>query len=448
MTAAEINELPYQQDTPFTADHCLKCNICTAACPVSAVTPLFPGPKTVGPQAQRFREPGLPSPDQSLDYCSGCGICTLVCPHGVRVMEINTQAKAKKVESEGLSLRNWILGHNAWWGVLGTPFAPILNALFAFSPFRFALEKTMGMSRRAPFPKWAGYTFRSWWRKRQNVNFASPPNRGVLSARREGESNAAISPLSVYGEGTGVRQTVVYYHGCSTNSYEPRVGKLAVQVLERNGFNVIVPEQGCCGLPMQSNGDFKGARQFAEHNVNSLVEYAKQGIPIVGTAGSCIMALKSDYEHVLEMHDANTKALAAGVWDICEFLSMLHYEGRLDTDFAPINRTVPYHAPCQLKAHGIGRPALDVLDLIPGLRAIEMDAECCGIAGTYGYKVEKRQIAEDVGAPLFKRIRDSGSNVAVCDTETCRWQIAQMTGVRVIHPIELIAQAYGISEPK
>jgi glycerol-3-phosphate dehydrogenase subunit C len=404
------------QETPFTADHCLKCNVCISACPVAAVTPLFPGPKTVGPQAQRFREPDQMSPDQSLDYCSGCGICTLVCPHGVRVMEINTQAKGLKVEQDGLSLRNWILGHNVWWGVLGTPFAPILNWLFNFKPFRFVLEKTMGISQRGPFPKWAGYTFRSWWRQR-------------------------LVPAAELAN----RPAVVYYHGCSTNAYEPRIGKLAIQVLEHNGFRVIVPEQTCCGLPMQSNGAFDGARRFARHNVDSLVEYAEKGIPIVGTPGSCIMALKSDYEHILGMNDDQTKKVAAGVWDICEFLSMLHGEGRLKTDFQPIERQVPYHAPCQLKAHGIGRPALDVLDLIPGLRAIEMDAECCGIAGTYGYKVEKRQIAEDVGAHLFARIRESGSDMVVCDTETCRWQIAQMTGTRVVHPIELIAQAYGIT---
>ncbi len=409
----EQGTLPYLIETPFTADHCIKCNVCTAACPVSAVTPLFPGPKTVGPQAQRFREPGLPSPDKSLDYCSGCGICSLVCPHGVRVMEINTQAKAVKVEQDGLPLRSWILGHNAWWGVLGTPFAPLLNFLFTFKPFRYALEKTMGMSRRAPFPRWAGYTFRSWWRKHKNPMPANAP-------------------------------TVVYYHGCSTNSYEPRIGKLAVAVLEHNGFRVIVPEQACCGLPMQSNGDFAGARAFAAKNTDALADYARQGVPIVGTAGSCIMALKSDYEHVLGLHDSATKTLAAGVWDICEFLAMLHNEKRLKTDFAPIERSVPYHAPCQLKAHGMGRPALDVLDLIPGLRATEMDAECCGIAGTYGYKVEKRQIAEDVGAHLFARIAESGSDMAVCDTETCRWQIAAATGVRVVHPIELIAQSYEI----
>jgi glycerol-3-phosphate dehydrogenase subunit C len=423
-----LRELPYLDNTPFTADHCLKCNVCTQACPVAAVTPLFPGPKTVGPQAQRFRDPDLPSPDYSLDLCSSCGICTLVCPHGVRVMEINTQAKAKLAEAKGFNLRNWILGRNAWWGLLGTPFAPILNWLFAFGPFRFALEKTLGMSRRGPFPRWAGYTFRGWWRQRQKTRRDTLP---------------ADAP------------TVVYYHGCSTNAYEPNIGKLAVQVLEHNGFRVIVPDQGCCGLPLQSNGNFKTARRFAWKNIRALASYARQGIPIVGTSGSCIMALKSDYEHVLDIHDEEARALASRLYDISEFLAMLHTQGRLKTEFRRIddlinaNGTaadmVPYHAPCQLKAHGMGRPALDMLDLIPGLHAVEIDADCCGVAGTYGYKAEKRQIAEDVGAHLFQRIQESRALVAVCDTETCRWHIAGMTGVKVLHPIELIARAYGIT---
>jgi glycerol-3-phosphate dehydrogenase subunit C len=334
-------------------------------------------------------------------------------------MEINTQAKAVVAEQTGFNLRNWLLGHNAWWGVLGTPVAPVLNATFAFPPFRYALEKTMGMSRKAPFPKWAGYTFRGWWKRNKK--------------RRSEAAQAAGAP------------TVVYYHGCSTNSYEPRIGKLAVKILEHNGFNVIVPPQACCGLPMQSNGDFAEARKFARHNIDALQGYVKQGTPIVGTSGSCIAALKSDYEHILGMHDEGTKTLASGVWDISEFLFSLHQVGKLRTDFQPIAEKVPYHAPCQLKAHGMGRPALDLLDLIPDLYAYEVDADCCGIAGTYGYKVEKREIAEKVGEHLFARVRESESRYAVCDTETCRWHIAQMTGKQVVHPIEVLARAYGLS---
>ena len=60
-------------------DHCVKCTICETFCPVSNVTPLFPGPKYAGPQAERFRVADEPSTDASVDYCSGCGICTQVC---------------------------------------------------------------------------------------------------------------------------------------------------------------------------------------------------------------------------------------------------------------------------------------------------------------------------------------------------------------------------------
>lgn len=404
--------------TPFTADHCLKCNICTSACPVSAVTPLFPGPKTVGPQAQRLRLPGEPSPDHSIDYCSGCGICTLVCPHGVKVMEINTQAKAVMTETHGMSLRNWFLSRNELWGRLGTPFAPLLNFGVRNRWLRLIAEKTFKVSARGPLPGWAGYTFRGWWKRELKRR---PRPQPVSDADR-----------------------VVYFHGCSTNTYEPHIGKLAVAVLEHIGLHVEIPPQTCCGLPAQSNGDFKAARRYARTNIESLVAYARRGIPIVGTSASCMTAIKGDYHHVLGLDDEDALLVAANTYDFMEFLAKLHREGRLPLDFRPIEAELPYHAPCQLKAHGMGRPALDVLDLIPGLRCWEIDADCCGIAGTYGYKAEKREIAEAVGRPIVEQVSAAGAQLVVCDTETCRWQITSLTGAKTVHPVELVALAYGL----
>ncbi|MGQ9849663.1 MAG: anaerobic glycerol-3-phosphate dehydrogenase subunit C [Aggregatilineaceae bacterium] len=405
--------------TAFTADHCLKCNICTSACPVSAVTPLFPGPKTVGPQAQRLRLPGEPSPDHSIDYCSGCGICTLVCPHGVKVMEINTQAKAVMTETHGMSLRNWFLSRNELWGRLGTPFAPLLNFGVRNRWLRLIAEKTFKISARGPLPGWAGYTFRGWWKRELKRR---PRPQPVSDADR-----------------------VVYFHGCSTNTYEPHIGKLAVAVLEHIGLHVEIPPQTCCGLPAQSNGDFAAARRYARTNIESLVAYARRGIPIVGTSASCMTAIKGDYHHVLGLDDEEALLVAANTYDFMEFLAKLHREGRLPLDFQPIEAELPYHAPCQLKAHGMGRPALDVLDLIPGLRCWEIDADCCGIAGTYGYKAEKRAIAEAVGRPIVEQVSAAGAQLVVCDTETCRWQITSLTGAKTVHPVELVALAYGLT---
>lgn len=409
-------------------DHCIKCNICTAACPVSAVTDLFPGPKYVGPQAQRFRQDGQPTPDESVDYCSGCRVCNDVCPTGVRIMELNSRARARIVEQKGLSFRNWLLGHQDWTGWLACgPQAVIANFFAGNLLVRTTAEKLVGIARKAPLPKFSTYSFRSWFRRRTK-------NQELRTL--EGERGSRFSVL-------GSRKQVVYFHGCSTNYYEPRIGKAAVEVLERNGFEVILAKQGCCGLPLLSNGAFKDARGYHEYNLAQLLPYAQRGIPIVGTSTSCTLTLKEEAPELLGMHDTAARLVAENTYDIFEFLRLLHDHGELDTNFKPITRTLPYHAPCQQRAHGIGRPALDILELVPGLHLNESTTACCGLAGSYGYKAERYQIAMDVGAELFDFVRASGSDLAICDSEICRWQIAHGADVKMQHPIELLREAYG-----
>ena len=239
---------------------------------------------------------------------------------------------------------------------------------------------------------------------------------------------------------------VAYFHGCATQHYEMEVGKAIVAVLEHNGFEVLLPEQNCCGLPMQSNGNFAEARRYAQANLRKLAPYAGQGIPIVVGGTSCGLELKSDYRELLGIHTAEAKLVAEHVYDINEFLWLQHEAGRLQTDFQPqTGRYIPYHTSCHQKLHRIGRPALDLLGLVPGLVVEEMGVDCCGITGTYGYKHEKYDIAQAVGKPLFEKIVASGAPVAICDNETCRWNIAASTGLDVVHTVEVLADAYGLA---
>ena len=143
-------------------DHCVKCTICETFCPVSNATPLFPGPKYVGPQAERFRVDDEPSFDASLDYCSGCGVCTQVCPQGVHIAEINTQARAKMKATKGMPLRDRVLGRPTLAGRLGTPAAPLANWSLNNRLVRLALERLIGIHQRAPMPAFAGRTFQRW----------------------------------------------------------------------------------------------------------------------------------------------------------------------------------------------------------------------------------------------------------------------------------------------
>ncbi len=421
MTTAAIQDdlvLSIWEQVQYTADLCIKCNICTSQCPVHRVTDLFPGPKFVGPQAQRFRSPREISVDNSLDYCSGCGVCTMVCPHGVKVMEMNAKARAKLYQRKPIPLRNRLLGRSELLGMLGSPFAPLANGLFTNPLIRWLTEQVLGIHRHAPMPLFSWETFRGWY-------------KGVhRKSGRRLRSN----------------KKVVYFHGCSTNYYEPRVGKAALAVLEHNGFEVMVPKQVCCGLPMLSNAEFDAARKNACKNIKSLAKYARKGYKIVGTSTSCTLSLKSDYRHILDINTQDAQLVAQQTYDICEFLLELAEVDELKTDFQGRDVTLPYHSPCQLKAHNMGLPAIDLMEMIPGVRIQHIQADCCGIAGTYGYKKEKYQIAMDVGRPLFDQIKTSGVSVAVCDSETCRWQISHATGARMLHPVELLAQAYGLND--
>lgn len=405
--------------TAFSSDHCLKCNICTAACPVMAVSDVFRGPKAVGPQAQRFRHPRLPVPDDSLSWCSGCGTCTRVCPHGVKVAEINIQAKARLVEQHHAPLRDQFLARPEMLGQLARPVAQVANRLLELPLSRWVMERGLGIASKAPLPAFSRETLRSL---RPDLCLDQPPRGAAENGR-----------------------CVAYFHGCSTNYYEPELGLLLIAVLEKLGFTVLIPPQNCCGLPLQSNGLFSAARRYAQANAEKLSPFVKAGLPLIGSSTSCTLALKHEYQTVLGLQGGLIETLADRTRDVFEFL-LWDAPGRLEgVDFAPLPMKVLYHAPCQLLGHAMGTPALQLLRRIPELEIEQSEAACCGIAGTYGVKAERYETAHAVGEPLFRQAAASGAEMVVTDSETCRWWIEQHTGLPCVHPLELFGRSIGIS---
>jgi glycerol-3-phosphate dehydrogenase subunit C len=433
MTIAAVVDEALHETVGLSTDECLKCNICNEVCPVARVDDRFPGPKYVGPQAQRFRLAApvpinldgmqVHTPDRTVDWCSGCGWCTTACPAGVKVAEVNNRARASMRAGRRPRVRDWLISQTDLLGKLGAPFTPLANWTLRNRLVRVLLEVVLGIHRKAPLPVYAGRSFRSRFARRG----------GYLGRADE----VQLPPPD---------RAVVYFHGCAANYYEQHVADAAIAVLERNGFEVIAPPQECCGLPMISNGLYQGARNKARRNVDVLAEYARQGYRIVGTSTSCTHALKAEYEEILDVRGQDAHAVSQATWDICEFLLDLHEQGRLDTRFGRLDEELPYHAPCQLRSHGIGLPAMDLFALVPGLRAVDMDHDCCGIAGTYGLKKEKYDIAMRVGDELFQRIEASGAAQTACDSETCRWQIASATSRPSRHPVEILAEAYAAAD--
>jgi glycerol-3-phosphate dehydrogenase subunit C len=330
-------------------------------------------------------------------------------------MEMYARAREQLYDGD-IPLRNRLLARSELLGQVGHRLAPLANFGLNFKPARWAAERVFGIHREAPLPRFQFQPFREWFAQHRP---------------------APAAP---------VRGKVAYFHACAGNYFETEVSKAAVLVLAWNGYDVVLPEQNCCGLPMQSNGEFTAARTCATRNLDVLGSYARLGIPIVGASTSCTLSLKSDYREILQLEHPDRDAVSVHTYDLSEFLLLLHARGELKLDFAPLDLPpLLYHAPCQQKAHRIGQPALDLFALIPGMQVRLSDAACCGIAGTYGYKTEKYQIAMDVGAPLFAQIAEQGAERPVlCDSETCRWQISHATGAPSLHPVQVLAAAYGL----
>ncbi|MCL2784227.1 MAG: anaerobic glycerol-3-phosphate dehydrogenase subunit C, partial [Propionibacteriaceae bacterium] len=336
--------------------------------------------------------------------------CTLVCPQGVQIAELNSVARAA-MKKDHMPLRDKVISRTTLMGKAMRPIAPIANYFLGLRWVRWIMEKVIGIHRKAAMPTARSQTFASWWKKHRRT---TPPVRGK----------------------------VVFFHGCAGQYFEVETSIKTVEVLEHLGFEVVVPKQGCCGLALQSNGLFDAARSYVvklSHQLN-----VEPGTPIVASPASCVGMLKHEAREIMGVEDPALIEVGSRIRDVSEFLLDLADLDELPLNFTPVEITVAYHAPCQLKGQGMGKPALRLLNLIPGLTAIDAQATCCGIAGTYGLKKEKYDIGQAVGKPLFDAVTATNKDLAVCDTETCRWQIAAATGAQVVHPIWLLHKAYGL----
>ncbi len=299
----------------------------------------------------------------------------MVCSSGVNISELNLIAKAKYLDEKGRPFRDWLLTHTYLLGPLGSLFSTIANRLLQNAGVKWLVGLLLKIDRRRELPEYESPTFRQWFRKHQSQG----NHQGAIHGRRTLEVDNPPSPPLPTGQagftkgGMGGfepyskdRKKVGYFYGCYTNTNEVDVGKATVQAIEANGFEVILPPQKCCGIPMLGNGDFKGARKLGLWNVPSLLKTIRSGSDIVFSSTSCGHMIKYEYNRLLAIPGA--EVVAEHIFDIFEFLRNLKESNGLNTHFKELSLKVAYFAPCHLRALGIGLPALEILRFIPGLR--------------------------------------------------------------------------------
>lgn len=391
-------------------EQCIKCTVCTVYCPVVPVNPLYPGPKQAGPDGERLRlKKGLFF-DDTLKYCLNCKRCEVACPSGVRVADI-IQAARIKYSSQPPKLRDMILASTDIMGSLATTVAPVVNATLALKPTKVVMDAVLKVDKHRTFPKYSSQTFERWYKK-----------------------NAASFQDSF-------PRHVSMFHGCYVNYNYPQLGKDLVKVMNALGYGVhLLDNEKCCGTALISNGMIDQATKNAKTNIASIRKSVNERqMPVIATSSSCTFTIRDEYSHLLGMETSDVR-------DHIELATRFIYR-LIDQDKVKLvfkkdyKAKVAYHTPCHMEKLGWGIFSTELLKKIPGVELTILDSNCCGIAGTYGFKKENYEVSQAIGKPLFDQIGRLKPDFVACDCETCKWQIEMSTEKDVKNPISVLAEA-------
>lgn len=388
-------------------EQCIKCTICTVYCPVAAVNPNYPGPKQAGPDGERLRLKKFNFYDESLKYCINCKRCEVACPSNVKIGDI-IQAARIKYSKKQPKLRDYILANTDLVGTLSTPFAPIVNTTLGLKPVKAILDEVMKIDHRRTFPKYAFGTFESWYKKVAEKQAAYPSQ-------------------------------VSYFHGCYVNYNNPQLGKDLIKVM--NAFSIgvqLLEKEKCCGVALISNGLIKQAQKQARTNINSIRKSVlEKNIPVIATSSTCTFTIRDEYPHLLDIDNADVRE---EVELATRYIYRLLSQKKTKLNFKTGQKIkVAYHTPCHMEKLGWAYYSIELLKLIPNIELTILDSQCCGIAGTYGFKKENYKTSQDIGEPLFKQIEALDIDYVVTDCETCKWQIEMSTSKPCEHPISILA---------
>lgn len=394
-------------------EQCIKCTVCTVYCPVAAVNPLYPGPKQSGPDGERLRLKRPEFYDEALKYCLNCKRCEVACPSNVRIGDIIQSARIKFSKKKP-GLREFALANTDLVGSISTTMAPVVNATVGLKPVKAAMDAVLKIDHRRTFPKYSQGTFEGWMKKQREAQAAFP-------------------------------KQVSFFHGCYVNYNNPALGKDFVKVMNALGIGVqLLEKEKCCGVALISNGFINQAKRQAKVNVASIRKAAgEQGMPVLATSSTCTFTLRDEYPHLLGIDNADVRD---NIELATRYVYRLLQSGGAKLRFrkdAPKIR-VAYHTPCHMEKLGWSYYSIELLKMIPSVELTVLDSQCCGIAGTYGFKKENYETSQAIGESLFRKIEASGCDLVATDCETCKWQIEMSTSKRVEHPLSILASAiYG-----
>jgi len=345
-----------------------------------------------------------------LDLCLECKACKSECPLGVDMAALKSETLAAYQDQNGIPLRSRMFGSIRMVNRLGSAAYPLSNLLpGSWRPARALAERWLGISAARPLPRYQRQDLRAWFRRRP----------ASASARE-----------------------AIFLADSFTTFTEPSAGRAAIELLELAGWRVRFEDSGCCGRASVSKGLLDQARRMAAALTERLGGQLGDGtVPVTGVEPSCLLTLRDEYPALLT-DDPRVRAVAAATRLPEELLLEAIADGRLtlppDNPFS--GRRILFHGHCHQKAIAGTDATVALLRAIPGAEVVEVDAGCCGMAGSFGFEAEHYQTSMSIGElRLFPAVRAQAADTIITATGvSCRQQIAHGTGRTARHPLEIV----------
>jgi FAD/FMN-containing dehydrogenase/Fe-S oxidoreductase len=344
---------------------------------------------------------------QVLDLCLECRACKSECPVGVDVARFKGEFLADYWRRHGTPLRARVLGHVHTLSRWGSRLAPMSNVVARSAPARWLNDRLIGIDRRRTPPAWTATPFARQFRRRH----ADRPARALL------------------------------FNDTFTNYYNPAIGMAGADVLDAIGCGVDLAPNVCCGRALISQGLLVHARALATRNTDRLYPLVENGAALVFFEPSCLSAIREDAP-ALVRGDVQRRArqVAERAMLFEEFVEAECESGRATLRLSPGPSKILLHGHCHQKSMGRVASAKALLSRIPGATVVDLDAGCCGMAGSFGYAREHFEVSRAIGERrLLPVARAMGSDtVLVASGVSCRHQVADFTSVRALHAAELV----------
>jgi FAD/FMN-containing dehydrogenase/Fe-S oxidoreductase len=348
-----------------------------------------------------------------LDLCLSCKACKSECPSNVDMAKFKAEFLQHYYEVQGIPFRTRLVAYLPRLNSLGIAFRPVTNLLTATRFF----SKLIGFSTSRKIPALSKTTLLNWSKRHKPEHIHEKDKRGTL----------------------------FLFADEFTNYNESEIGIKTILLLERLGYEVIIPRHRESGRTFLSKGLLKEAKKVANENVLLLKDIVTENRPLVGIEPSAILTFRDEYPEMADklLEDAARK-LGRNSLMLEEFILRELEKGNINTgDFTSEIKMIKLHGHCQQKAIASTSATISMLSIPENYKVEEIQSGCCGMAGSFGYEKEHYEMSMKIGEMvLFPAVREtSDDTIIVAPGTSCRHHISDATGKTVLHPVEVMYDA-------